>query len=123
MLQWLVFLLLLVHMQKYFFQLDSKKWYPGYMHSDFQKMSVAPFLLHVFAHVVLPGTPHPGWTNPPSFSGKEPAWGLGPGGQHGPHCWSSSFRQRAEKVWNRGKSKRPGRAANTGTILVCLHVN
>lgn len=32
-------------------------------------------------------------------------WGLGTGGQHGPRCWSISFRQRAETVWNRQKQK------------------
>ena len=38
------FLCIFVHVWKYFFRFDSKRWYPGRTHSDFWKMSVAPFL-------------------------------------------------------------------------------
>ena len=67
-----------------------------------------------------PGSPHPGWTNPPSLSREEPAWGLV--GSMAPTAGAVPS-GREQRKFGTGRSKRPGRAANTATVLVCLCVN
>ena len=73
------------------------------MRLDFRKMSAAPFLLPLSPRLVLAWISASGLDEP-----SQPLEGgasVGTGGQHGPHCRSGSFRQRAEKVWNRQKQK------------------
>lgn len=70
--------------------------------------------------VPSPGSPHPGWTNPPSLSREAPAWGLV--GSMAPTAGAVPS-GREQRKFGTGRSQRPGRAANTATALVCLCVN